>query len=122
MIRWILRLLHLVPLSTFRETQSELGDLRRHLGRTLRELESVEARLWDRYRNRLENDVHMSLSWFYTEHTRRVSMGTAAPNAAAENWPYYPKAQMLLESPRLQPERLEGPAGAVGKRRCCGQS
>lgn len=105
MIRRILLLLHLVPLSEHRILQQENGQLRRDYSKALRDYQSVEQQLWQRYQMRLKNDLHMSLSYFYTEHTKRVSLGTAPPSEAAENWPYYPKAEFLLEPPRFAPER-----------------
>lgn len=121
MLRRILHFFRLAPLSDLRASIKAEAEMHHELVKAQTALCTLEAKLWDRYQMRLKNDVHMSLSWFYTEHTRRVSLGTAAPNAAAENWPYYPNAQLLLESPRFAPERMEeGPATPAPKGpNCC---
>jgi hypothetical protein len=106
MIRRILLFFRLVPLSVHRATLHECAELHFQVQRAERKFSTVEASLWARYQNRLKNDVSMSLSWFYTEHCNRVSLGTAAPSRAAETWPYYPAAQFLLEPPRFKPEQL----------------
>ena len=94
----ILRYLGLAPYSQVRHLQNEVGMLEKHLA-------DMEKRLWARYLNRLKNDVHMSLSWFYSEHVKNVSMGTAvAP--PADMWPYYPKAQLLTDRPAIESEKL----------------
>lgn len=122
MWRKFLSMLRLVTLSEHRATIHECAEIHHQLVKAQTALSTLEARLWDRYQIRLKNDVHMSLSWFYTEHTKRVSLETAAPSAAAENWPYYPNAQLLLEPPRFAPERLDAPPSDNDRKpkRCCG--
>ena len=71
-----------------------------------REHAQTEQRLWVRYTERLKNDLHMSLSWMYSEHVRRCSMGVPSVTVAQEQWPYYAKAMQLEEPPVIKPEKL----------------
>jgi hypothetical protein len=73
---------------------------------TRQDLDKIEKQNWAKYMNRLQNDVHTSLSWFYSEHTKRVSLGIAPPSIAAEQWPYFPAAKQLKEKPVIFPERV----------------
>jgi len=101
-VRKLLRMLGLAPYSQVRQLSAQLlmlDDAYKALH------DDMEKTLWARYINRLKNDVHMSLSWFYTEHVKHVSMGCAA-KAPADIWPYYPGSMLLDKKPDILPERL----------------
>lgn len=100
--RRLLRAFGLAPYSQVRRLSAELLAL----DDAYKELhDDLEKSLWARYINRLKNDVHMSLSWFYTQHVKNVSLGTVV-REQAQDWPYYPAAQMLLDKPAILPEKL----------------
>lgn len=106
MMRRFLRIFGLAPYSQVEALRYGALLLNEKIERLAEEREKLEGRLWARYMNRLKNDLQMSLSWFYSEHVKRVSLGIPSVNAAEEMWPYYRNAVLLTDRPKIEIEKL----------------
>lgn len=93
-----LRALNLAPYSLVLKQGEAYSSLRASL-------DAVEIRMWKRYEARLRNDLSMTLSWLYTQHVTKVSLGR--PETQEEGtWPYYSLAKRLANPPEIQAERV----------------